>query len=194
MAGKPTKQTQLTTIFDQFIKAVDPEPSREGVQETPLRVAKAWEFMTKGYSTDPVEVLKTFEDGAQNYDEMVLVKDIPFHSTCEHHLLPIFGRATIAYVPNKRVVGLSKLPRLLEVFARRLQTQERLTAQVADCLFETLAPRGVGVLIRARHMCMEARGLCQHGHTTTTSALRGVMFSGEPRSEFLMLGKSDTSI
>jgi len=194
MAGKPTKQTQLTDLFDKFIALVDPDPAREGVQETPLRVAKAWEFMTGGYKANPVEVLKTFEDGAQGYDEMILLKDYPFWSTCEHHLLPIFGLATIAYIPKDRVLGLSKLPRVLDVFARRLQTQERLTAQVADCLFDELRPRGVGVLLRARHACMEARGVCQHGHTTTTSALRGVMYSGEPRSEFLMLGKSDTPI
>ena len=194
MAEKPTKQTTLTELFDKFIKTVDPDPMREGVAETPARVAKAWGTIAGGYEKDPLELLKTFEDGAQGYDEMILVKDYPFWSTCEHHLLPIFGRATIAYIPKDRVLGLSKLPRVLEVFARRLQTQERLTAQVADCLFDNLRPRGVGVLIRARHACMEARGVCQHGHTTTTSALRGVMYSGEPRAEFLALGKSDVPI
>lgn len=161
---------------------------REGLQETPDRVAKAWEFWTSGYSKDPAEVLKTFEDGAEGVDEMVVVKDIPFYSHCEHHMAPIFGTATIGYLPDKRIVGLSKLSRLLEVFARRLQVQERLTCQVADSLMQHLQPKGAAVVIKARHMCMESRGVCQQGHHTVTSALRGV-FKDEPetRAEFLRL-------
>lgn len=161
---------------------------REGLQETPDRVAKAWEFWTSGYSKDVGAILKTFEDGAEGVDEMVVVKDIPFYSHCEHHMAPIFGTATIGYLPSKRIVGLSKLSRVLEVFARRLQVQERLTCQVADALMEHLEPIGVGVVIKARHMCMESRGVCQQGHHTITSALRGV-FKSEPetRAEFLRL-------
>lgn len=160
---------------------------REGLQETPDRVAKAWEFWLSGYDRDPAEELKVFEDGAEGYDEMVMVKDIPIYSKCEHHLADIFGTATIAYIPNGKVVGLSKLSRLADIFARRLQVQERLTAQIADALWSNLKPKGVGVIIRARHMCMESRGLCQQGHHTITSALRGVMKQGDPRAEFLKL-------
>lgn len=160
---------------------------REGLQETPDRVAKAWEFWLSGYDRDPAEELKVFEDGAEGYDEMVMVKDIPIYSKCEHHLADIFGTATIAYIPNGKVVGLSKLSRLADIFARRLQVQERLTAQIADALWSNLKPKGVGVIIRARHMCMESRGLCQQGHHTITSALRGVMKHGDPRAEFLKL-------
>jgi GTP cyclohydrolase IA len=166
----------------------NPQALREGLQETPMRVAKAWEFWTKGYHEDPAQVLKTFEDGAQGVDEMVVVKDIPFYSHCEHHMAPIFGTATIGYLPNNRIVGLSKLSRLLEVFARRLQVQERLTCQVADALMEHLQPKGAGVVIKARHLCMESRGVCQQGHHTVTSALRGY-FKEQPevRAEFLQL-------
>jgi len=161
---------------------------REGLRETPARVAKAWEFWASGYGRNPAEVLKTFEDGAEGVDEMVVVKDIPFYSHCEHHLAPFFGTATIAYLPEKRIVGLSKLSRLLDIFARRLQVQERLTCQVADAMVEHLQPKGCGVVIKARHLCMESRGICQQGHHTVTSALRGV-FKEEPevRSEFLQL-------
>lgn len=161
---------------------------REGLQETPDRVAKAWAFWLSGYDRDPAEVLKVFEDGAEGYDEMVMVKDIPVYSKCEHHLADIFGTATIAYIPNGKVVGLSKLSRLTDIFARRLQVQERLTSQIANALHEHLEPKGCGVIIRARHMCMESRGLCQQGHHTITSALRGVI-KADPvaRAEFLKL-------
>lgn len=163
---------------------------RGGLQETPMRVAKAWEHWTSGYHIDPADVLKTFEDGAEGVDEMVLVKDIPFYSHCEHHMAPIFGTATIAYLPNGKIVGLSKLSRLLDVFARRLQVQERLTCQVADALMEYLQPRGCGVVIKARHLCMESRGVCQQGHHTVTSALRGLFKDDQAvRSEFLALAR-----
>lgn len=163
---------------------------REGLQETPDRVAKAWEFWTSGYGVNPADVLKTFEDGAEGVDEMVLVKDIPFYSQCEHHMAPFFGTATIAYIPKGRVVGLSKLSRLLNVFARRLQVQERLTCQVADAMMEHLTPLGAAVVIKARHLCMESRGVCQQGHHTVTSALRGVFKEDATvRSEFLALAR-----
>ena len=161
---------------------------REGLQETPDRVAKAWEFWTSGYGKSARDILKVFEDGATGYDEMVMVKDIPFYSKCEHHLADIFGTATVAYIPCGRIVGLSKLSRLVDMHARRLQVQERLTNDVAEDLFRELNPIGVGVLVKARHMCMESRGLCQQGHYTVTSALRGVMKTQpEARAEFLRL-------
>ena len=163
---------------------------REGLNETPVRVAKAWEFWTSGYDQDPADVLKVFEDGADGYDEMVAVVDIPVYSKCEHHLADIFGRATVAYIPDGKIVGLSKLSRLVDVFARRLQVQERLTVQIADALEEHLDPIGVGVKVEARHLCMESRGLCQQGHYTVTTALRGAL-KDEPqaRMEFLALGR-----
>lgn len=173
-------------LFEQLIRTIDGEGDREGLQETPMRVAKAWDEWTSGYHVDIKSLLKTFEDGANNYDEMVIVKDIPIYSKCEHHLADIFGTATIAYIPNGKVVGLSKLSRLADAFARRLQVQERLTVQIADALEEHLHPKGVGVLIRARHMCMESRGTRQQGHHTITTALRGVLREdARARSEFL---------
>jgi GTP cyclohydrolase I len=175
-------------VHDLIGGVIGQDPSREGLSETPARVVKAWKHWCSGYDVDIAKLLKTFEDGAENYDEMVLVKDIPIYSKCEHHLADIFGTATIAYIPNGRVVGLSKLSRVADAFARRLQVQERLTTQIADALNEHLAPTGVGVIIKARHMCMESRGICQQGHHTVTSALRGV-FKTDPtaRAEFLRL-------
>jgi GTP cyclohydrolase IA len=171
-----------------LLKALGEDPDREGIQETPARVRKAWKHWCSGYHVDIGALLKTFEDGSENYDEMVIVKDIPIYSKCEHHLADIFGTATIAYIPNGKVVGLSKLSRLADAFARRLQVQERLTVQIADALAEHLQPKGVGVLIRARHMCMESRGICQQGHHTITSALRGVLRTDAlARQEFLRL-------
>ena len=162
--------------------------TREGLQETPDRVAKAWDFWTSGYDQNAAEILKVFEDGAEGYDEMVVVKDIPIYSHCEHHLAAIFGTATVAYIPDGRIVGLSKLSRLADMHARRLQVQERLTNDIAEDLWTHLRPRGVGVLIRARHMCMESRGVCQQGHHTITTALRGVFKDqSETRAEFMAL-------
>lgn len=165
------------------------ECDREGLVDTPKRFAKAWKHWTSGYAVDIAQLLKIFEDGADGYDEMVLVKNIPIYSKCEHHLADIFGTATIGYIPNGKVVGLSKLSRVADAFARRLQVQERMTTQIADAINEHLQPRGVGVIIRARHMCMESRGICQQGHHTVTSALRGVLKEGNPRSEFLKLAE-----
>ena len=144
-----------------------------------------------GYDADIGSILATqFTDGGEGYDEMVIVKDIPIYSKCEHHMADIFGTATIAYIPNGKVVGLSKLSRLADAYARRLQVQERLTKQIADAIEEHLHPKGVGVVIRARHMCMESRGICQQGHHTITSALRGVLKSeSEARAEFMALAR-----
>lgn len=164
------------------------EELREGLQETPARVTKAWEHWTSGYAVDIPAIFKTFEDGGEGYDEMVVVRDIPLYSKCEHHLADIFGTASVAYIPNGRVVGLSKLSRLVDAFARRLQVQERLTAQIADAMQEHLQPLGCGVIVRARHMCMESRGICQQGHHTITSALRGALKTQpDARAEFMKL-------
>lgn len=159
---------------------------REGLQETPTRFLKAWSFWCGGYQTDPKEVLKTFADGADNYGGMIVQTDIPVYSTCEHHLAPFFGVAHIGYIPNGRVVGLSKLSRLVDVFARRLQVQERLTTQIAETFDAIVKPQAVGVVIQCRHMCMESRGIQRQGALTTTSALLGkFMVEPETRAEFL---------
>jgi GTP cyclohydrolase I len=183
-----TLQTGLEIAAEGLLHAIDPEFGREGTAETPARMAKAWKYWTSGYNVDIAALLKVFKDGAEKYDQMVLVKDIPIYSKCEHHLADIFGTCSIAYIPNGKIVGLSKLSRLADAFARRLQVQERLTDQIADALVEHLHPVGVGVLIKARHMCMESRGICQQGHHTVTTALRGAI-KDEPqtRSEFLQL-------
>jgi GTP cyclohydrolase I len=174
----------------RLIQFAGDDPTREGLHETPKRVAEAWRFWCSGYERDPTELLKTFQDGAEGCDEMVVVKDIPFYTHCEHHLTPFFGTATIAYLPDGKVVGLSKLSRVLDVFARRLQVQERLTAQVADAIVDGLAPKGVGVVVKARHLCMESRGVCQQGHHTVTSALRGaIRDEASARAEFLALAR-----
>lgn len=177
-------------IIVRLLQLVGEDAEREGLLETPARVVKAWRHWCSGYGKDPAKLLKVFGDGAERHDQMVTVKDIPIYSHCEHHLAPIFGTATISYIPNGKIVGLSKLSRLADMFARRLQVQERLTDQIADALFENLEPKGVGVVIKARHMCMESRGICQQGHHTVTTALRGAM-RDEPdtRAEFLRLAQ-----
>ena len=158
---------------------------RPGIEETPLRFARAWMSYTEGYATDPAEVLKTFEDGAEGIDEMISVSAIPVYSLCEHHLAPFFGTAHVGYIPDKRIVGISKFVRLVNVFSRRLQVQERLTRQIADALYEALRPRGVGVVLRCRHLCMESRGVRAPGTFTMTTALLGCLKDGEARAEFL---------
>lgn len=174
----------------RLLQYVGEDPNRGGLLETPKRVAKAWAFWCSGYEQKPEDILKVFEDGAEGVDEMVVVKDIPFYTHCEHHMAPFFGTATIAYLPNKKIVGLSKLSRLLDIYARRLQVQERLGCQVADAIMEHLGALGCGVVIKARHLCMESRGICKQGSSTTTSALRG-LFKEDPavRSEFLQLAR-----
>lgn len=178
----------LKNATTMLLHCLDPDYGREGTGETPARMAKAWEFWTKGYHEDPAKILKVFEDGGERYDQMVCVRDIPIYSKCEHHLADIFGTATIAYIPNGRIVGLSKLSRLADCYARRLQVQERMTQQIADALEEHLKPIGVGVVIKARHMCMESRGICQQGHHTVTTALHGAIKSeSATRAEFLRM-------
>ena len=167
-----------------MLEIIGEDPNREGLIKTPERVFKAFEFMTKGYKQNPKDILNEALFTSTN-DEMVLIKDIEFYSMCEHHLLPIIGRAHVAYIPNGKVVGLSKIPRMVEVFARRLQIQEQLTEQIADAITEVIEPKGVGVVIQARHMCMEMRGVEKVNSVTTTSALRGLFRQRDTRSEFL---------
>lgn len=184
---------EVETVEDNIVRLlqhIGEDTARGGLLETPKRVAKAWREWTKGYDQDPKDVLKVFEDGGEGYDEMVMVCNIPFYSHCEHHMAPFFGTATIAYIPNGKIVGLSKLSRILDIFARRLQVQERLTNQIVDTLMTELDALGAGCIIKARHMCMESRGVCQQGHYTTTSALRGVMKDQpDTRNEFMLLAK-----
>jgi len=164
------------------------DPDREGLLETPVRFLKAWEEYTRGYREKPEEILKSFEDGAQSCDEMVIVRDIPVYSLCEHHLAPFFGKAYVGYVPDKRILGLSKISRLVEIYGRRLQVQERLTNQIADALDTHLQPLGVAVVIECRHMCMESRGVRHTGTATVSSALRGsIKTNADTRREFLSL-------
>lgn len=175
-------------IPTRLLQFIGEDPSRPGLVETPKRFLGAWAEWTSGYRTDPKSVLKTFEDGAERVDEMVVVRDIPVYSQCEHHLAPFFGVAHVAYIPNGKIVGLSKLPRLVDVFAKRLQVQERLTNQVADALVEHLAPKGVGVVVECRHLCMESRGIRKVGSTTVTSAMRGALMSNPAaRAELMSL-------
>ncbi len=175
-----------------MMRHVGEDPTREGLLDTPSRVRKAYEFIYGGYNEDPAEILKKALFTTSN-DEMVLVKDIEFYSTCEHHLLPIIGRVHVAYIPDGKVVGLSKIPRVVNVFARRMQIQEQLTEQIADAIMDTIAPKGVGVVIQARHMCMEMRGVEKINSTTTSSALRGLFKKDEKtRSEFFSLINSPT--
>jgi GTP cyclohydrolase I len=166
------------------------DPTRQGLAETPQRVEKAWKHWTSGYRQEPADILKIFEDGAEQYNELIVVRGIPVYSHCEHHLAPFFGTATIGYTPNGKIVGLSKLTRLVECFAKRLQVQERLTMQVAEALMTHVAPLSVGVVVQCRHMCMESRGIQATGEETVTSALLGEMRHNLGlRSEFLALTK-----
>lgn len=176
----------------RLLQWIGEDPSRGGLRETPARVMKAWKEWTSGHGVDPSPMLKTFEDGAEGSDEMVVVQDIPVYSHCEHHLAPFFGKATVAYIPNGKVVGLSKLARVVDVFSRRLQVQERLTNQIADCLQEALNPLGVGVTLQCRHMCMESRGIKAPGCSTVTTALRGaIKEQPQARAEFLSFVKKE---
>lgn len=176
-------------IIRELLVAIGENPDRPGLAETPDRVMRAWrEDWACGYKQDPLAVLKTFEDGAEGCDEMVLTGNLEFYSHCEHHMAPFFGVAHIAYIPRARIVGLSKLGRVLDIFSKRLQVQERLTNQIADTLMKGLDPLGVGVLIEAKHMCMCSRGVNKQQSTTITSALRGALKDEpEARAEFLAL-------
>ncbi|WP_438961399.1 GTP cyclohydrolase I FolE [Nonlabens sp.] len=176
-------------IKDQYkgvIEQIGEDVQREGLLKTPERAAKAMQFLTSGYEQDPAAILKGAMF-AEDYNDMVIIKDIELYSLCEHHMLPFFGKAHIAYIPNGHIVGLSKIPRIVDVFARRLQVQERLTHDILECIDETLKPKGVAVVIEASHMCMMMRGVQKQNSSTTTSGFRGQFEKGETRAEFLKL-------
>lgn len=176
----------LAGNYKAILTGIGENPEREGLLKTPERVAKAMQFLTHGYDLDPAEILKSamFKE---EYSQMVLVKDIEVYSLCEHHLLPFFGKAHVAYIPNGCVVGLSKIPRVVDAFARRLQVQERLTNEIRDCIQKTMNPIGVGVVIEAQHLCMQMRGIQKQNSVTTTSAFTGEFMKDSTRSEFMRL-------
>jgi|SRR5690606_27350918 len=172
--------------YEDILKALGENPQRNGLLKTPERVAKSLQFLTHGYDLNPAEILKSamFEE---EYSQMVVVKDIEVYSLCEHHMLPFFGKAHIAYIPNGHIVGLSKIPRIVDAFARRLQVQERLTNEIRDCIHDTLKPLGVAVVIECKHLCMSMRGVQKQNSVTTTSAFTGEFKHERTRSEFLRL-------
>ena len=180
---------EIKNNFERIIDLLGEDKDREGLKKTPLRAAKAMKFLTQGYKIEPKQILQNALFN-EDYNEMVIVKDIELYSLCEHHLLPFFGKAHIAYIPDGKIVGLSKIPRVVDVFSRRLQVQERLTEQVLDCINETLEPIGVGVVIEASHMCMMMRGVQKQNSTTTTSGFRGSFKETDTRNEFLKLVSS----
>ncbi len=178
------KNQEFEAAITKILELLGENPQREGLLKTPSRVAKALQFLTEGYHQDPQEILNQALFTSSN-DEMVVVRDIEFYSMCEHHMLPIIGRAHVAYIPDGKVVGLSKIPRIVNVFARRLQIQEQMTEQIADAILETIHPKGVAVVIHARHMCMEMRGVEKINSTTVSSALRGLFKRDQrTRAEF----------
>ena len=187
-----SKEEEFEQAVTKVLELLGEDPKREGLLKTPSRVAKALKFLTEGYDQDPKEILNQALFTTSN-DEMVLVRDIEFYSMCEHHMLPIIGRAHVAYIPDGKVVGLSKIPRIVNVYARRLQIQEQMTEQIADAILDTIKPKGVAVVIHARHMCMEMRGVQKINSTTVSSALRGLFKSDErTRNEFYSLINSPT--
>ena len=180
----------LKQSYSTILDRVGEQPEREGLLNTPERTAKAMLFLTHGYELQPAEILKSALF-TEEYSEMVIVKDIELYSLCEHHMLPFFGKAHVAYIPNGKIVGLSKIPRVVDAFARRLQVQERLTHEVLNCLYDTLEPLGAAVVIEAYHMCMMMRGVQKQNSVTTTSAFRGEFRNVETRNEFLTLINSN---
>ncbi len=183
---------EVQNNYSTILNGIGEDVTREGLVKTPERASKAMMFLTQGYEQDAVEILK----GAmfkENYDDMVIIKDIELYSLCEHHMLPFFGKAHVAYIPNGHIVGLSKIPRVVDVFARRLQVQERLTHDILECINNTLKPKGVAVVIEASHMCMMMRGVQKQNSVTTTSGFRGQFEKQETRNEFLKLISSSLS-
>jgi GTP cyclohydrolase IA len=184
---------KLSSHYSEIINSIGEDVHREGLKKTPERVAKALQFLTHGYDLDPAAILKSamFSD---KYQQMVIVKDIEIYSMCEHHLLPFFGKAHVAYIPNGCIVGLSKIPRVVDAFARRLQVQERLTTEVRDCIEDTLKPLGVAVVIEAKHLCMLMRGIQKQNSVATTSAFTGEFLTNEKtRAEFIRLISANLS-
>ena len=176
----------LTEMYREIIDKLGEDTQRQGLKDTPRRMAKAMQFLTHGYDTDPEKILRSAMF-TEEYSEMVIVKDIEVYSLCEHHMLPFFGKAHVAYIPNGRIVGLSKIPRVIEAFARRLQVQERLTHEILMCIDRTIEPLGAAVVIEAYHMCMMMRGVQKQNSVTTTSAFTGEFMEGPTRAEFLNL-------
>lgn len=174
----------------RLLQFIGEDLKREGLSKTPMRFLSAWKEWTIGYNQDPRKMFTAFEDGAKDYDEMIVLNDIPVYSQCEHHLAPFFGEAIVGYIPDKKILGLSKISRIVDIYARRLQVQERLTTDICNCINELLRPIGVGVIIKCRHLCMESRGISRKGIVTTTSAIKG-WFKTKPevRQEFLRLAK-----
>lgn len=177
----------ISTHYTDILKQIGEDPNREGLEKTPERVAKALQYLTHGYDLNPDDIINQaiFHE---EYSEMVIVKDIEVYSMCEHHMLPFFGKAHIAYIPNGKIVGLSKIPRIVDAFARRLQVQERLTIEIRDCIQRTLEPVGVAVVLECAHMCMQMRGVQKQNSTTTTSAFTGIFLDNDStRKEFINL-------
>ena len=177
---------ELSNSYRNIIELTGEDTNREGLLKTPERAAKAMQFLTQGYQKDPLDILRSAIFN-EDYDQMVIVKDIELYSLCEHHMIPFFGKAHIAYIPKGKIVGLSKIPRIVDAFARRLQVQERLTTQIRDCIQEALDPLGVGVVIECRHLCMSMRGVEKQNSVTTTSAFTGSFKNDKTRSEFINL-------
>ena len=180
------RTAQIADAYRLVIEKLGEDTTREGLLKTPERAAKAMQFLMQGYETDPAGILRSAMF-AEDYRQMVLVKDIEVYSMCEHHLLPFFGKAHIAYIPNGHIVGLSKIPRLVDAFARRLQVQERLTTEIRNCIDDTLKPLGVAVVIEAQHLCMQMRGVQKQNSVTTTSAFTGEFMEEKTRAEFISL-------
>ena len=188
---KPETTEKIASLYKGILSELGENPEREGLLKTPERVAKALQFLTQGYEQDPEEILKSalFHE---DYSEMVIVKDIEVYSVCEHHVLPFFGKAHVAYIPNGKIVGLSKIPRVVDAFARRLQVQERLTLDIRDCIQRTLEPQGVAVVLECQHMCMQMRGVQKQNSFTTTSAFTGTFLRNDAtRKEFINLVKAN---
>ncbi len=183
------KKEELAFHYKRILELLGEDPDRDGLLKTPERVAKAMMFLTKGYTQEPAKILSSAMF-IEDYKQMVIVKDIDFFSLCEHHMLPFFGKAHVAYIPREAVTGLSKIPRVVDVFARRLQIQERLTTQIKDCIQKTLNPLGVMVVIEAQHMCMQMRGVEKQNSITTTSDFTGIFEQAKTREEFISLIKN----
>ncbi len=183
---EPESTKRMSDAYAEILRSSGEDPTREGLLKTPERAAKAMQFLTHGYDIDPAEILKSAMF-AEDYRQMVIVKDIEVYSLCEHHLLPFFGKAHIAYIPDGYIVGLSKIPRLVDAFSRRLQVQERLTTDIRNCIQETLKPLGVAVVIEAQHLCMQMRGVQKQNSVTTTSAFTGEFLEDKTRAEFISL-------
>jgi len=180
-------RNELAEHYRQIIPLLGEDCEREGLVKTPMRVAKAMQYLTQGYREDPAAVLRSAMFEEENYKQMVIVKDIDFFSLCEHHMLPFFGKVHVAYIPKKYLTGLSKIPRVVDIFARRLQIQERLTLQIKECIQQTLDPLGVMVVIEAQHMCMQMRGVEKQNSMTTTSDFTGFFQQAKTREEFMNL-------